>query len=78
MRVAIENWRHLLWLCCQAVKSGNKDEVEKWLEYDKLKKFKRVRVQDKHGYAPVHYAAKFNRLEILKLLHTKGNAGKNF
>ena len=45
--------------------------MEKWLKYDK----KRVRVQDKHGYTPVHYAAKFNRLEILKMLYEDGNAG---
>ena len=57
-------------LYCQAVKDGKKDEVEKWLKYDK----KRVRIRDKHGYTPVHYAAKFNRLEILKMLYD-GNAG---
>ena len=57
---------------CQAVKDGNTEEVEKWLKYDK----KMVRVQDKHGYAPVHYAVKFNRLEILQMLHKDGKAGK--
>ena len=62
----------ILFHFCQAVKDGKTVEVKKWLEYDK----KRVRVQDKHGYAPVHYAAKFNRLEILQMLHDEGNAGK--
>ena len=49
------------------------DEVKKWLKYDK----KRVKIRDKHGYAPVHYAAKFNRLEILRILHVNGKAGEN-
>lgn len=30
---------------------------------------------DKHGYTPLHYAAKFNRFRIFELLYTKGNAG---
>jgi hypothetical protein len=62
-------------LCCQAVKDGKIDEVKKWLKCDKKRVW--VRVQDKHGYAPVHYAAKFNHLKILQLLHKEGNAGKN-
>ena len=55
----------------QAVKDDKKESVEEWLKYNN----KRVRFRDKHGYAPVHYAAKFNRLEILKLLHEQGKAG---
>jgi ankyrin repeat protein len=62
--------------CCysywQAVKDGNEIVVKEWLKYNK----KRVKFRDKDGYAPVHYAAKLNRLEILKLLHEEGKAGK--
>ena len=56
----------------QAVRDNNEKAVEEWLKCRK----KRVRYRDKHGYAPVHYAAKFNHVEILEKLHKEGNAGK--
>lgn len=59
---------------CQAIKDDKQEVVDNWLKYDK----KRVRIQDKHGYTPVHYAAKFNRLEILRKLRETGSAGKGF
>ena len=31
-------------------------------------------MKDSHGYAPVHYAAKFNRPEIMRML-VEGGAG---
>jgi ankyrin repeat protein len=31
--------------------------------------------KDKHGYTPLHYAAKFNRCRIFELLLMKGKAG---
>ena len=36
---------------------------------------KKLNERDEHGMAPAHYAAKFNRFEILKQLHNSG-AGK--
>ena len=55
----------------QAVKDDKEEDVKEWL---RLKK--KVKFHDKHGFAPVHYAAKLNRLEILKHLHREGKAGK--
>ena len=35
---------------------------------------RQVKMKDSHGYAPVHYAAKFNRPEIMGIL-VKSGAG---
>ena len=34
-----------------------------------------MKMKDSHGYAPVHYAAKFNRPEIMRMLVVEGGAG---
>lgn len=53
---------------------GNKDIVNKWLSYyadcPSLN-----HLHDQHGLTPVHYAAKFNQLEIMKILCDFGKAG---
>ena len=35
-------------------------------------KNRQVKMKDSHGYAPVHYAAKFNRPEIMRILVDDG------
>ena len=56
----------------QAVQDGKMDVVRSWLARNK----QQVKFKDKHGFTPVHYAAKFNHLRILETLHQDGKAGK--
>ena len=58
----------------QAVQYGNEEIVKKWLHYYKDKP-KRNHYHDKHGFTPIHYAAKFNQFEIMKILFYFGKGG---
>ena len=49
--------------------------MSEWLKYNKQHP-SRNRRKDKHGFAPVHYAAKFNRPEIMTLLCKEGGVGR--
>lgn len=49
--------------------------VDAWIEYVSPDMGK-LNERDEHGMAAVHYAAKFNRLRILKKLYNSG-AGKS-
>ena len=57
----------------QIIWNDDKDAVKEWLEENDSQ----VMVKDSHGFAPIHYAAKFNRHEIMKLL-VKHGAGMLF
>lgn len=60
----------------QAVRYGDLGTVKEWIEYNSRKQQQnRNHGYDKYGFTPIHYAAKFNQLEIIKLLYKKGNAG---
>lgn len=52
---------------CKAVATGNLDEVNKL-----IKAGAKVNVKS-NGMLPIHYAAKFNRTEIIKVLITAGS-----
>ena len=52
---------------CKAVATGNIDEVNKL-----IKAGAKVNVKS-NGMLPIHYAAKFNRVEIIKALITAGS-----
>ena len=56
----------------QAVRVNDVGSIEKLFE-DKSPP--NCNQTDKHGYTPLHYAAKFNRFKIFELLYTKGKAG---
>ena len=58
----------------QAVQYGNKEIVERWMSYNKNQPH-RNRERDKHGLAPIHYAAKFTQAEIMRILCEEGEAG---
>ena len=51
------------------------DIVQQWLNFNKDHPH-RNRRKDKHGFAPIHYAAKFNRSEIMTKLCEEGGIGK--
>ena len=52
---------------CKAVATGNLDEVKRLIENG-------VDVNKRsNGMQPIHYAAKFNRVEIIKVLITAGS-----
>lgn len=51
----------------QAVQDGKIEIVGQWLEYNKNQP-SRNHYSDKHGLYPIHYAAKFNQLQIMELL----------
>ena len=59
----------------QAIQDNNIKVVKEWLQYNKRRP-NRNRIKDRHGFAPVHYAVKFNRLKLLEGLCNEGNAGK--
>ena len=50
-------------------------EAVKGLLRESKDKDRQVKMKDSHGYAPVHYAAKFNRPEIMQILVEYGGAG---
>ena len=56
----------------QSIWEDDWDAVQKWLDESKNKG--QVMMKDSHGYAPIHYAAKFNRPEIMEML-IEGGAG---
>ena len=56
----------------QSIWENDEHAVEQWL--NESKDTGQVMSKDSHGYAPIHYAAKFNRPEIMELL-VKGGAG---
>ena len=58
----------------QAVRDGKVDIVKRWLTFNKHQPSRNSKI-DKHGLTPLHYAAKFNRPEIMKLLCKEGKAG---
>lgn len=62
-------------LALQAIQDNNTKVVQAWLLYNKRRP-NRNRIKDRHGFAPVHYAVKFNRLQLLEDLCKDGNAGK--
>ena len=53
---------------CQIIWNDDKDAVEEWLKENDSQ----VMVKDSRGFAPIHYAAKFNRHEIMKRLVEHG------
>ena len=55
----------------QAAKQGLEDVVQQHLSLPSLE----LNAKDDDGYTAVHYAAKFNHIQILKLL-LKANAGE--
>jgi ankyrin repeat protein len=55
----------------QHIREDEQAAVEELLEQSKNKN-RRVKMKDSHGYAPVHYAAKFNRPEIMEILVENG------
>ena len=59
----------------QAVQDGNIDVVDQWLEYNKCQPSRNHHC-DKHGFYPIHYAAKFNQPVIMERLCEQGKAGK--
>ena len=61
-------------LTIQAVQYGNEEIVKRWLVYYKHQ-LNRTHFHDKHGLTPIHYAAKFNQLAIMKMLCDLGHAG---
>ena len=56
----------------QAVRINDIGSIEQLLESNSSPDYNK---KDKHGYTPLHYAAKFNRSRIFELLLTKGKAG---
>ena len=62
-------------LLLQAIQDNNTKVVKAWLQYNKRRP-NRNRIKDRHGFAPVHYAAKFNRIQLLEDLCKEGKAGK--
>lgn len=62
-------------LLLQAIQDNNTKVVKAWLQYNKRRP-NRNRIKDRHGFAPVHYAVKFNRLQLLEDLCNEGKAGK--
>ena len=66
----------ILPLYVQAVRDNNLVVVEQWLSYNKQHSTDfHCQQRDEHGLAPVHYAAKFNHLEIMEKLVDTGDAG---
>ena len=63
----------------KAVRDGLSKMVDVWIEYvspEGEDGRNKLNERDEHGMAPVHYAAKFNRLDNLRKLYTSG-AGKS-
>ena len=57
-----------MWSLWQCIREGKLEDVEEWLrEYSH-----QVTNKDIHGFAPVHYAAKFNQPEIMQKLVSEG------
>ena len=60
----------------QAARDGREAVVIEWKRYlsgpNKRRRAKKFNALDADGYAAMHYAAKFNRLKIMKLLITCG------
>ena len=56
----------------QAVRVNDIGSIEQLFEGSSLPDCNQ---RDKHGYTPLHYAAKFNRFRIFELLLRKGKAG---
>ena len=52
----------------QSIWEDDYEAVENWLSENK----DQVMMRDSHGYAPIHYAAKFNRPEIMEMLVKRG------
>ena len=55
----------------QHIWEDEQEAVKGLLEQSKNKD-RQVKMKDSHGYAPVHYAAKFNRPEIMRILVHSG------
>ena len=63
----------LLWCTLQYIWEDNEKAVKEWLE--EKERGLEVMMKDSHGYAPIHYAAKFNRPKIMQMLLKDGGAG---
>ncbi len=47
---------------------NRKDVVNEYIDYFRKKDIRELNIEDPNGFAPIHYAAKFNLFEIMKIL----------
>ena len=63
--------------CLQAARDGKEFIVREWLDNTPQgMKGAIINVKDPHGYAALHYAARFNRFKIMQLLVTARGIGQ--
>ncbi len=58
----------------QFARTGEVDDLRQMLRQKRFRK--EVNRLDDHGMAPLHYAARYNQLDVMRLLVERGKAGK--